>query len=261
MVNLRHRLVVIAGMLSLILMVGCVDSLRSVSSWSEEEVDGWTTLRVELFDRNNTPPGAPPITDNFMTQYIQKQFGDPNRIKVEFVTIPRSEEVGRLDMLLEANQAPDIVFTYDMPLFYKYASQGKLTDLAPYIEKYGQDLERVLGEEVLGEGRFNGKQLAIPARRVLRAHSTSVIRQDWLDMLGLPLPETTEQFYETLVLMKEKLPSLLGHDITHGAITAMVIIIPPASATHSGIGAVSRKKISTRNRAGSCPATRKRSDS
>jgi len=213
MANARRRFGVMAGMLCLLLAAGCGDGLRSVSSWSEDEDNGWTTLRVELFDRNDTPSGAPPITDNFMTRYIQEQFGNPNRIKVEFVTIPRSEEVGRLDMLLAANQAPDIVFTYDMPLFYKYASQGKLTDLAPYIGKYGRDLERVLGEEILSEGLINGKQLAIPARRVLRAHSTSVIRQDWLDMLGLPLPETTEQFYGTLVAMKEKLPGLLGHDI------------------------------------------------
>src|SRR5690606_8860148 len=50
------------------------------------------TLKVELFDRNNTPAGEPPITDNFMTKYVQENFGDPNNIDVEFVTVPRAEE-------------------------------------------------------------------------------------------------------------------------------------------------------------------------
>ena len=214
MATARRKLAVLTGMLCMLLAAGCGDNLTPVGSWSEGADDSaWTTLRVELFDRNDTPPGAPPITDNFMTRYIQEQFGDPNRIKVEFVTVPRSEEVERLDVLLAANQAPDIVFTYDMPLFYKYASQGKLTDLAPYMAEFGRDLERVLGEEVLSEGRLDGKQFAIPARRVLRAHSTSVIREDWLNLLGLPLPETTEQFHETLKAFREELPGKLGYDV------------------------------------------------
>jgi putative aldouronate transport system substrate-binding protein len=210
----RRGLALMAGLLCMLLAAGCGDRLTPVGPWSESGDDGdWITLRVELFDRNDSPPGAPPITDNFMTRYIQEQFGDPNRIKVEFVTIPRAEEVERLDVLLAANQAPDLVFTYDIPLFYKYASQGKLTDLTPYLAEHGRDLERVLGEEVLSEGRVDGRQFAIPARRVLRAHNTSVIREDWLRMLGLPLPETTEQFYETLVVIKTELPDLLGYDV------------------------------------------------
>lgn len=171
------------------------------------------TLRVELFDRNNTPAGAPPITDNFMTQYIQKNFGDPNHIKVEFVTVPRSEEVDKLNVLMAANQAPDIVFTYDEPTVQNYVKSGGLTDLGPLLEQHGQDLINVLGEDVLRYGVFEGKQYAIPARRVLTAQSTTFIREDWLDELGLPLPETTEQFYNALKAFKEKKPGKSGDQV------------------------------------------------
>lgn len=214
MAAIRHKLASMLGVLALLFTVGCGDALGLVPALAEgPEDETWTTLRIELFDRGDTPPGAPPITDNFMTRYIQEQFGNPNRIKVEFVTIPRAEEVDRLDVLMAANQAPDIVFTYDKSQYYKYVSQGKLTDLSPYLAEHGRDLARILGEDILAEGRLDGRQYAIPARRVLRAHSTSFIREDWLAMLGLPLPETTEQFYETLKAMKERLPSMLGHDI------------------------------------------------
>ncbi|MGG6311949.1 extracellular solute-binding protein [Paenibacillus macerans] len=178
-------------------------SNRLVDAYGSASDDHWTTLRIELFERNNKPVGAPAITDNDVTQYIQEHFGDPERIKVEFITVPRSEEVGRLQVLMAANQAPDIIFTYDLPTVYNFFSQGKLTDLSPWLEQYGQDLKKVLGDEILNYGRLNEIQFAIPAKRVLTARSTTLIREDWLKESGLSLPETTEQFYQALKAFKK----------------------------------------------------------
>src|SRR5690606_23707324 len=52
------------------------------------------------------------------------------------------------------------------------------------------------------EGIKVSTQFAIPAKRVLRARGTTVIREDWLKEVGMPLPETTEQFYEVLKAFK-----------------------------------------------------------
>ncbi|WP_141503358.1 extracellular solute-binding protein [Paenibacillus luteus] len=171
------------------------------------------TLRIELFDRNNTPTGAPPITDNFTTKYIQENFGDPNNIKVEFVTVPRTQEVEKLNVLMAANQAPDLVYTYDTPTVQKYVKDGGLTDLGPLLEKFGTNLKTVLGETVLNYGKFDGIQYAIPARRVLLPESTTFLRQDWLDELGLPIPTTTDEFYQTLKAFKEKKPGKSGDKV------------------------------------------------
>ncbi|MBW7454929.1 extracellular solute-binding protein [Paenibacillus sepulcri] len=180
---------------------------------AEEPKGDPITLRVELFDRNNTPAGAPPITDNFMTQFIQKNFGDPNNIKVEFVTVPRSQEVDKLNVLMAANQAPDIAYTYDQPTVQKYVKDGGLTDLGPLIEQFGPNLKKTMGDELLSYGIFDGKQYTVPAKRVLTAQMTTFIREDWLKELNLPLPETTEQFYETLKAFKEKKPGKSGDNV------------------------------------------------
>ncbi|MEF2248764.1 MULTISPECIES: extracellular solute-binding protein [unclassified Paenibacillus] len=169
------------------------------------------TLKIELFDRNNTPAGAPPITDNFFTKYMQENFGDPNNIKLEFVTVPRSEEIDKLNVLMASGQAPDIVFTYNTPTVEKYVKDGGLTELGPLLDQYGSNLKAVLGEDVLSYGVFAGKQYAIPAKRVIDAQSSTFIRQDWLDELGLPVPTTTEQFYETMVAFKNAKPKAFAY--------------------------------------------------
>lgn len=167
------------------------------------------TLKVELFDRNNTPAGQPPITDNFMTQYVQKNFGDPNNIDVEFVTVPRAEEVDKLNVLMASNSAPDIVFTYNKPTVQNYVKSGGLTDLGPLIEEHGPNLKNVLGPS-LPYGVFEGKQYVIPALRVIQSQTTTFIRKDWLDQLKLPIPETTEQFVNTMREFKKQDPGKTG---------------------------------------------------
>lgn len=81
------------------------------------------TLKVEMFDRGNAPAGAGPVTDNFWTQWMQKNFGDPNNIKLEFVPVPRNQEVEKLNILMGTGDAPDIVFTYDLNTIYNYVKQ------------------------------------------------------------------------------------------------------------------------------------------
>jgi len=167
------------------------------------------TLRVELFDRNNTPAGEPPITENFMAKYIQENFGDPNNITVEFVTVPRAEEVDKLNVLMASGSAPDIIFTYSKPTVQNYVKGGGLTDLGPLIDEYGPNLKKVLAPS-LPYGVFEGKQYAIPALRVIQAQATTFIRKDWLDQLDLPLPQTTEEFVNVMRAFKEKDPGNTG---------------------------------------------------
>lgn len=190
---------------------GSATNTPDTSTATEEPKKDPVTLKIELFDRNNTPAGADPITDNFFTQYIQKNFGDPNNIKIEWVTVPRSEEVDKLNVLMAANQAPDLVFTYDTATVERYAKDGGITDLGPFIEEHGQNLKKLLGDDVLSYGVFQDKQYAIVAKRVIEAQISTFVRQDWLDELGLPVPKTTEEFYNTLVAFKKAKPDAYAY--------------------------------------------------
>lgn len=161
-------------------------------------------LTVEVFDR--ATPGQTPVDNNYWTKWINEQFGKPNNINVKFIPCPRSQEVEKLNVWMAANQAPDICLTYDNNVAYNYYKNNGLTDLTDALNTYGQNLKKYLGDELLGYGQFGGKQYVIPAKRIMVARAGTFIRKDWLDKLGLPMPETTDQFYETLKAFKEKNP-------------------------------------------------------
>ncbi|NMO97623.1 extracellular solute-binding protein [Paenibacillus lemnae] len=167
------------------------------------------TLKVEVFDRGNSPEGVT-VTNNEMTKYVQENFGDPNNIDVEFVAIPRSEEINNLNVLMAAGTAPDVIFTYNQGAAYSWAKQGGLTDLASAIDEHGPQLKEYL-KDSLQYGVFDGSQFAVVARRVHLQKYSSIIRQDWLDQLNMPVPTTTEETYETLKAFKD---NKLGGDRT-----------------------------------------------
>lgn len=168
------------------------------------------SLKIEIFDRGNAPAGLT-ASDNFLTNYVKENFGKASNINVEFVPIPRSEEVTKLNVLMASGtDVPDIVFTYDSGTFNKYAEQGGLTDLAPLLQEYGQNLTKFLGEDTLRYGQYDGVQFSIPAKRSTVGKYASFIRQDWLDKLGLPVPATTDELYNALTAFKTKDPGGTG---------------------------------------------------
>lgn len=167
------------------------------NSGSKERV----TLKVEVFDRGNSPEGMT-VTNNLMTKYVQENFGDPNNIDVEFVAVPRSEEINNLNVLMAAGTAPDIIFTYNAGAVYSWAQQGGLMDLGAVIDEHGPNLKEYL-KDSLQYGVFDGTQYAVVARRVNLQKYSSLIRKDWLDALSLPIPATTEETYEALKAFKE----------------------------------------------------------
>ncbi|WP_317979097.1 extracellular solute-binding protein [Paenibacillus glycanilyticus] len=163
-----------------------------------------TTLTVEVFDRGIQ--GQPDLNNNTWTRYINEHFGKPNNAVVKFVPVPRSQEIDKLNVMMAAGEAPDISFTYDSATVSRYAKINGIMPLEDLLEKYGQDLKKYLGETVLTYGQFNGKQMAIPAKRTSLAWIGSFIRKDWLDKLGLPVPTNRDELYNTLVAFRDKNP-------------------------------------------------------
>lgn len=207
MKRMRKLCAVVAAVMSIAAITSCGSQTQNTDG--QGSAGEKTTLRVEIFERGDVPAGAGTITDNALTKWIQENFGDPNNIQMEYVPVPRAQELQQLNVLMAAGEAPDIVFTYDYPTAYNFYTQGGLTDLTGYLDNLPR-LKEFLGEEVLEYGRLDGKQVLLPAKRLITGRISQMIRQDWLDKLGLEAPTTTDELYQVLKAFKEQDPGGLG---------------------------------------------------
>lgn len=154
--------------------------------------------------------GQLPMGDNYWCDWIRQEFGEPNNIELEWVVMPRFEEVTTLNVWMAGKEAPDIVYTYDVNVVQNYITQGGLTDLTDLVNQYGQQMSSFIGPETMEYGVFDGKQMVIPSPRPVSGIVGSSIRGDWLDKLGLQVPTTTQQWYDTMIAFRDQDPGNLG---------------------------------------------------
>jgi putative aldouronate transport system substrate-binding protein len=179
-----------------------------------------TDLYVEVFD-SGTAGGRTDITNNPWTEWIKEKLLKDENISIHFVAVPRSQEIEDLNNLMAAGNPPDICYTYSVDTISNYRDQGGLFDMAPYVDSLLPDLKILLGPDTAVPGRdliyrtldsSTGKLFSIPAKRTITAQRNIFIRKDWLDKLGLPLPKTTQEYYDALLAFKENDPGGVGKD-------------------------------------------------
>lgn len=189
----------LAILLTLALLLGMVGTAAA-----EEE---WITLRVETFDREIT---GFDVTNCWQLKYAQEHFGDPNHIKLEFVSTPRWTEGDVLTNALAGGTACDLCPTYNGTLVQKCIDEEGIWELGPMVDEYAPNLKTFLGDELLtyGQQDHDGdgtkEQWFIPARRISRANVGNFIREDWLTALNMEKPTNIEEFTNYLTAAKEQ---------------------------------------------------------
>ncbi len=168
--------------------------------------EGWTTLRVEAYDREIT---GFDVTNCWQLKYAQEHFGDPNKIKLEFVSYARWTEGDLLTVALGGGNAPDIALTYNGGLVQQAIDGEGIWQLDDLLNEYGPNLKAFLGEELLGYGQVDHdgdgvkEQWYLPARRISRANVGNFIRKDWLEKLNMEKPTNMEELTAYLRAAKE----------------------------------------------------------
>jgi putative aldouronate transport system substrate-binding protein len=123
--------------------------------------------------------------------------------------------------LFAAGNAPDVCITYSADNITNWANLGGVYNLAPYTETVLKDLKAFLGPDLALPGKdmirrqlnnTTGELFSIPGRRMNTAQRVVFMRKDWLDKLGLPLPKTTQDFYNALVAFRDQDPGGVGKD-------------------------------------------------
>lgn len=229
---MRRKLftLVLAGVMSIMSLSGCgKDSTTggattNGSSGSGESAQGQyhttygdktfdnVTITVELFDRSNAPEGTT-LLDNKWVEYVNEQMNKVG-ITVEFVAVPRADEVTKMQTMMSSGTAPDLTITYNYSMAQDYYKDGGTWDLSPFIDGEGeaQNLHAYLSDEVIDIGRLpSGELTGIVAKRATTAQSNMFFRKDWLDEQNIAIPTTPDELFEAMKKINEKHPEAVAY--------------------------------------------------
>lgn len=184
------------------------------------------TIQIPVYDRGYEGWNA---TDNYYTQWIQKEFGDKYNVNVEYVAVSRKNEVQDYMQMIAAHTAPDIIFHYDMPQAVTYYSEGAMQDLdyqelAYYAPTFYESTKKAIDTY----GKLDGHNAFFFAERNPIYYSyVTLIRKDWCDKVGMDVPTTWEELNAVAKAWKEAGLGVIGDQLITKSFTYMGSWIDP----------------------------------
>jgi len=160
------------------------------------------TIKIPVYDRGFE--GWDPV-NNYYTKWIQKEFGEKYNVTLNYVAINRQNEVTDYMQMIAAGSAPDIIFHYDMPQAVIYNGEGAMQELnLDEIQYYAPTYYEKLGDTIKKYGQLDGKNTFFFAgRNAIYYNYVRLIRQDWLDQVGMEKPTTREELDAVMAAWKE----------------------------------------------------------
>jgi len=114
-----------------------------------------------------------------------------------------------LRLMLATGDYPEVIAWMSDALAEEFIAQGRAVELTPYIEEYGPNITRRLGEQLDLLRTGDGKLYKLPVNWGVTPNPAGwdfAVRHDWWKEAGLPLYRTPEEFYEVLKDLMERHP-------------------------------------------------------
>ncbi len=212
-------------------MTGCQKEAEEKSETSKQTVNSvmestssQTEAESSLFNTDGELPIVnEPITLKVLTQdvtthatghiYTSKIWDwltEQTGIKFEIETYSKEDLKTKIPLIMAGDELPDIFLRCDFSYgdLESYASAGKILAMDDLVEEYGYYTKQLMEERedtgvmyaadghIYGLPTFNASKDA--------GHPNFGINQEWLDNLGLQVPETMEQLYDVLVAFRDQ---------------------------------------------------------
>ena len=195
---MKRRMMAGLMVLSLLFLTGCVKE-----SEKEKTPISWYLLTedVELY---NSLKGV---------AVIEEATG----VDVTFQSPPNNSE-DAYKMMVISGELPDVIMWEYSASTDRMYEEGLIIDLTDLIAEHAPNLTRILNErlELRKEvERADGRIIYFPSINPMltvedvcrRTTSGLIMRQDWLDKLGLQVPNTIDEWYEVLTAFKTRDPN------------------------------------------------------
>ncbi|MFD0669873.1 extracellular solute-binding protein [Cohnella sp. GCM10027633] len=141
-------------------------------------------------------------------------------------------EDAQLDVLMEMGDYPDVLTIVDSEKtgrFNKWVKEGKIVPFTDELLEGLPNLQRVVRDPRFDELKIGGRLYGLPLQDELPPGSVGqhvlIMRQDWLNRLGLKSPDTLEELRETLIAFRDRDPDGNGKPDTYGLISNGLVSI------------------------------------
>lgn len=159
------------------------------------------------------PGQAAKAITNFSENAAYQEYEKLTNVKIQFIHPPVGQAKEQFNLMIAANDLPDIIETTNSG-FYKGGvdqaiEDGTIIRLNELVEQYAPNYRRLRASNeemekltITDEGNIwsFGKLLATDEPTWLGP----IIRKDWLDDLGMEVPETMNEWHDVLVAFKEE---------------------------------------------------------
>ena len=227
-------------------LTACGRSVASLNTGEEMQVVDPATLQFPLA-KKKTLTGMisyPPSTEsNPNNRTIFKRLQEATNVEIDWMAIQSDQWGDKIALnMANPNLLTDFVFSADFSDndLLRYANYGAIIPLEEYIEAYMPNLKAVFEkypEYKKMSTDTNGHIWALPWIEQLGSEKTAIqtvsemsfINKKWLDFLSLEIPETVDEFEQTLLAFKEHAPQLQAEFGIEGSIIPMSCIINDGS--------------------------------
>lgn len=138
-----------------------------------------------------------------------------NRTGIDFqpLMVENTAYEEKFSTLSAAGMLPDIVQVGDYDRLMEMIEFGAILPMNELLDVYGQEIVANIGMETM-QNTFayqDGQIYGIPQQN---RYSALMVRQDWLDNLGMEVPTTPEEFYDVAVAFTNNDPDRNGENDT-----------------------------------------------
>ena len=155
--------------------------------------------------------GNPPPQDGRGQQMLNEKFN------VDYFAekIPNESFIEKLTAMVSGGSMPDQISfrSANIDLFNRWAGQNAFLPLNDYIEEF--DYLKEIPEELWLPFTIDGKIYGIPTWSPVESQSF-MLRKDWLDNLGLPVPTSYEELKEVAIAFTKDDPDKNNKNDTYG---------------------------------------------
>lgn len=155
------------------------------------------TMELSFFIPTPIDTKLPPFNDDFIRQTIEEKFNVTMDITYK---LPGYDYTNAIESLLLSNNPPDMWIDMSNDKASKFALNGVLADMTPYISPLTMPnyFKYWTNEKEIKQFHIHNKFYRLPLPYDKNSYRSYYIREDWLTKLGLEIPRSYSEYLNVL---------------------------------------------------------------